>query len=226
VSSEVKKGEGAKEVKKGEGAKGGGQRRKKSEAAQPLVKSVAVDEAASETGRGELLKLDSDFVIITTMADEISALEDFKAPPSPKADTPHKVAPPVQDEASQLEPQPVLSPPSIEAEGRETPQDSANEIYVSLLEDEGDFRAGQLATVKIHVGRGAYGQKPVTDASVIVKVLGTSFRPIIMTATTDDHGVAIVRALLPRFTSGRAAIIIRAVSGEDWAEMRRIIHQD
>jgi hypothetical protein len=82
-----------------------------------------------------------------------------------------------------------------------------------------------LATVKVYVGRGAYGQKPEAEASVTVKVLGTSFRPVILTTGTDTQGVGIVRALLPRFTSGRAAIIIRAVAGEDSAEMRRIIHQ-
>ena len=58
-----------------------------------------------------------------------------------------------------------------------------------------------------------------------VKVLGTSFRPLILTTATDALGVGVVRALLPRFTSGRAAIIIRAVAGEESAEMRRIIHQ-
>ncbi|HYY93699.1 MAG TPA: hypothetical protein VE713_04210, partial [Pyrinomonadaceae bacterium] len=89
----------------------------------------------------------------------------------------------------------------------------------------GDFRAGQLVMIKVHVGRGAYGQRAVAGAQVTVKVLGTTFRPLILASATDGTGVAVVRALLPRFTSGRAAIIIRAVDGEDAAEMRRIIHQ-
>jgi hypothetical protein len=62
-------------------------------------------------------------------------------------------------------------------------------------------------------------------AEVTVKVLGTTFRPLILTGETDETGVAVVRALLPRFTSGRAAIIIRAADGEEAVEMRRIIHQ-
>jgi hypothetical protein len=99
------------------------------------------------------------------------------------------------------------------------------ELYLSLLDDEGDFRAGQLATIKVHVGRGTYGQRPVTNASVTVKVLGTTFRPMIQMTETDEQGVAVVRALLPRFNAGRAAIIIRAADRDDAVEMRRIIHQ-
>jgi hypothetical protein len=102
---------------------------------------------------------------------------------------------------------------------------ASEDLYLSLLDDEGEFRAGQLATVKIHVGRGQYGQQSVADAEVTVKVLGTTFRPIILITNTDPDGLAVVRALLPRFTSGRAAIIIRASVGGDFAELRRIIHQ-
>jgi hypothetical protein len=103
--------------------------------------------------------------------------------------------------------------------------DAEEELYLTLLEDEGEFRAGQLATIKVQVGHGAYGQRPAPDASVIIKVLGTSFRPLILSTRTDHDGVAVVRALLPRFTSGRAAVIIRAASGANVAELRRIIHQ-
>lgn len=101
----------------------------------------------------------------------------------------------------------------------------AEPLYLSLLDDEGEFRAGQLATVKIHVGRGQFGHTPVAGASVSIKVLGTTFRPLILSTTTDDEGLAVVRALLPGFTSGRAAIIIRAGTDGEVAELRRIIHQ-
>ena len=103
--------------------------------------------------------------------------------------------------------------------------EASEELYLTLLDDDGEFRAGQLATIRIHVGRGQYGQRPVAAANITVKVLGTSFRPLIVTTKTDEEGLAVVRALLPRFTSGRAAIIIRAADGEDVAEMRRIIQQ-
>jgi hypothetical protein len=132
--------------------------------------------------------------------------------PSPKTET--EAAPP---EAKSVE--------AAEASEMGTTEAADEELYLSLLDDEGDFRAGQLATVKIHVGRGAYGQQSVADAEVIVKVLGTTFRPIILNTNTDADGLAVVRALLPRFTSGRAAIIIRASEGGGVAELRRIIHQ-
>jgi hypothetical protein len=116
----------------------------------------------------------------------------------------------------------VLEEPQAEAFAEAA---GAEEIYLTLLEDEGEFRAGQLATIKIRVGRGQFGQRAVADAAVTIKVLGTTFRPLILSTKTGVDGVAVVRALLPRFTSGRAAIIIRASSGEEFAEMRRIIHQ-
>jgi len=121
-------------------------------------------------------------------------------------------------------PPPAPAPPEAEA-GEETSAEGEGELYLNLVDDEGDFRAGQLATIKIHVGRGKYGRQAVADAAVSVRVLGTSFRPLILTTQTDLDGYAVVRALLPRFTSGRAAIIIRAVADGDVAELRRIIHQ-
>jgi hypothetical protein len=234
--SEATKVEGA----RGEATKVGGKRRKKSEVEQPVVQSALAEvegvEAGSvemgdgeaggvEAGSGQSAMANQGIVILTTLAEEIDALEAFQTRPVLTLNTAHEVAPPTRDEEPETEAEPILSPPVTEAEVQQTTPDSTDEIYLSLLDDEGDFRAGQLATVKIHVGRGAYGQRAVTDASVTVKVLGTSFRPIILSATTDELGVAVVRALLPRFTSGRAAIIIRAVSGDDAAEMRRIIHQ-
>jgi hypothetical protein len=99
-------------------------------------------------------------------------------------------------------------------------------LYLKLLDDEGEFRAGQFATIKIYTGRGRYGRSAVREAEVTVKVLGTTFRPLLLSTKTNDEGVAVIRAILPRFTSGRAAILIRAVAPEgDVAELRRIIHQ-
>ena len=100
------------------------------------------------------------------------------------------------------------------------------ELFLNLVDDEGDFRAGQLATIKVYVGRGRLGRSCVPDAGVTVKVLGTTFRPMILSTQTDGDGLAVVRALLPHFTSGRAAILIRATDSRgEAAELRRIIHQ-
>jgi hypothetical protein len=167
-----------------------------------------------------------EIVILATLADEINALGDFT--PRPAAIPPAPPEPPAAEPRAHVAVTPSVdaaSGPVLTAELLGAPQDASDELYLTLLDDEGEFRAGQLATVKVYVGRGAYGQRPEAEASVTVKVLGTSFRPLIMSTATDAQGVGVVRALLPRFTSGRAAIIIRAVAGDDAAEMRRIIHQ-
>jgi hypothetical protein len=97
------------------------------------------------------------------------------------------------------------------------------ELNLQLIEDR-DFHAGDVVALRIRVSRGAGGeQDSVSDAAVTVKVLGTTFRPLICSAMTDRDGMAVVFTTLPRFASGRAAILIRAVSGHRDAEMRRII---
>lgn len=234
------------------GARKAGQRRKKSEApatekkaepappppveavarpveAKPAPKPAAPAPPAPAPPRAEAAapaglkpKAEPDIVILSTLADEMGALDDYRPAPAKKEVPPPPTPPPAVKEA---EPEPVPVEPLLVTEVFEESDDASDEIYLSLLDDEGEFRAGQLVTVKIYVGRGTYGQRPVGQANLTVKVLGTSFRPIIVTTTTDEHGVGVVRALLPRFSSGRAAIIIRAVAGDHAAEMRRIIHQ-
>ncbi|MGH9902782.1 MAG: hypothetical protein ACRD68_13320, partial [Pyrinomonadaceae bacterium] len=68
-----------------------------------------------------------------------------------------------------------------------------------------------------------YRNVPVREADVTVKILGTTFRPMIVSTTTDTNGIAVVRAQLPRFTSGRAAILICARAHGYEAELRRVI---
>ncbi len=101
-----------------------------------------------------------------------------------------------------------------------------DDLYLNLIDDEGEFRGGQLATIRIYAGRGKFGGRSVPAANVTVKVLGTTFRPIILSTQTDDKGIAVVRALLPHFTSGRAAILIRVTDATgETAELRRVIQQ-
>jgi hypothetical protein len=68
-------------------------------------------------------------------------------------------------------------------------------------------------------------EKPVVGASLSVKILGTTFRPQLYSVKTERDGVAVVSAQIPRFTSGRAAILIlaAAVDGRS-TETRRVIH--
>lgn len=199
------------------------------EGAPPAVEPHEPEVAAPPPAKsvpplGVKAKPEPDIVILSSLADEISALDYYSfAPPKKEAAPPPSPPRPEVAEVTTAEFVPVE--PLLVAEVVEESEELSDEIYLSLLDDEGEFRAGQLVTIKIYVGRGAYGQLPVGEANLTVKVLGTSFRPLIVTTTTDEHGVGVVRALLPRFNSGRAAIIIRAVAGDTSAEMRRIIHQ-
>jgi len=67
-------------------------------------------------------------------------------------------------------------------------------------------------------------EKPLANVSVSIKVLGTTFRPLIYTLKTESDGVASVSTDIPQFNSGRAAVLIRAVTKDQAAELRRIIH--
>jgi hypothetical protein len=60
--------------------------------------------------------------------------------------------------------------------------------------------------------------------AVSIKILGTTFRPLIYTLKTESDGVATVETQIPVFTSGRAAVLVRAVARDQAAELRRIIH--
>lgn len=86
------------------------------------------------------------------------------------------------------------------------------------------FRAGERKTLQICVHRGD-PLKRIVGAQVVVKVLGSSFRPLIFHAKTDATGVAVVHLQLPQFRSGRAALLVRAVDKGEEAELRQIVRQ-
>ena len=91
------------------------------------------------------------------------------------------------------------------------------------------FKGGERKTLSIMVSRGGAAAAGggegcgLSGARVMVKVLGTSFRPLIFHARTDSNGIAIVHLQLPHFKTGRAAILVRAMSGGEEVELRRVI---
>ncbi|MDX6712610.1 MAG: hypothetical protein QOH96_3626 [Blastocatellia bacterium] len=91
--------------------------------------------------------------------------------------------------------------------------------------NERPFKAGESVTLDIAV-RGSFdlGSKILTNIPVGVKILGTSFRPMILSSKTDKEGIASIAVVLPHFTSGRAAILIRAAVDGETIELRRMIH--
>ena len=98
------------------------------------------------------------------------------------------------------------------------------ELQLSLV-DEKKFVAGEFVKIHVHVGRGGDPAGVVRGAAVTLKVLGSSFRPLIFTEKTGSDGVATFYTMLPYFTSGRAAILVSATANSHRAELRRIIHQ-
>lgn len=97
-------------------------------------------------------------------------------------------------------------------------------LHLTLI-DEKEFRGGGTVTLQIRVGQGSDGREVIAGADVTVKVLGSTFRPLIFPTKTGVDGIATVRAVLPHFQTGRAALLVRAIANGYEAELRRIIHQ-
>ena len=106
-----------------------------------------------------------------------------------------------------------------ELSGRERPADT--KLSLEMLGDS-KFKGGERRTVIVMVCRGT-DRKVVRDAQVMIKVLGSSFRPVIFHASSDANGLANVHLQLPHFSAGRAAILIRAMSGSEEVELRRVV---
>ncbi len=111
---------------------------------------------------------------------------------------------------------------------RQWPQAEVSESetgVVLLVLDEDEFRAGGSFTIRVLVeDRSGKKGKPLTGVDVSVRVLGTTFRPQIYSVKTERDGVAAVSTTMPNFTSGRAAVLIRAVAKGQTIEVRRVIH--
>jgi hypothetical protein len=97
-------------------------------------------------------------------------------------------------------------------------------VTLTILNDE-EFRAGESFTIRVLLeDNSGNKQKSLAGVPVSVKILGTAFRPQIYTIKTERDGVAIVQATMPGFSSGRAAVLIRATVKDETIEARRVIH--
>jgi len=100
---------------------------------------------------------------------------------------------------------------------------SDDKLKIELLNDA-RFKGGERKTISIIVRRGN-AEEGLSGAHVLVKVIGSSFRPLIFHARTDSQGVAVVHLQLPHFKAGRAAILVKAMSDGEESELRRVITQ-
>jgi len=120
-------------------------------------------------------------------------------------------------------PEPEVEEP-VEVEELVSEPDLEDGLFIELLDDD-EFYSGQRYTLRVLVNNRTNGdEKPLANVAVSVKVLGTTFRPLIYTLKTESDGVASLSTDIPQFNSGRAAVLIRAVTKDQAAELRRIIH--
>jgi len=156
-----------------------------------------------------------------TAPDEAAAsVEEGAAPASVSAEEP--VEPEGRSSRAKDAPDTVYDP------RRESPlgEVAEKETRLSLtMLDENEFRAGESFHIRVRVDdESGNNKRPLMGVSVSVKILGTTFRPQIYSVRTERDGVAAVLTTMPTFTSGRAAVLIRAVANGETTELRRVIH--
>lgn len=97
-------------------------------------------------------------------------------------------------------------------------------LTLTLLDDD-ELYSGDSKILRVLVSeRKRDDEKALGNIPVSIKILGTTFRPLIYTVKTERDGVASVQAEIPYFTSGRAAVLVKVVAKSHSAELRRIIH--
>ncbi len=181
--------------------------------------------------RREAQKTDQELsAAATTEADEFAAKDDDSAPiPKPQIDVAIVESKeiydsePVIDVLSIIEEEFLLPEEAVEIvsdmAGRE--RSSHNRLCVEFI-NETAFKSGERTTVTFMVCRGSE-RKVVRNAQILVKILGSNFRPQIFHSITDQNGLAKMDVELPDFSSGRGALLVRASSAGEEIELRRSI---
>jgi hypothetical protein len=146
-------------------------------------------------------------------------------PPPPRAEEPvEEAVVEAVEEVTAPETEEVVAADEHGTEEPISAEPQPDGLVIALLDDEG-FYSGEKYTLRVFIADRVGGaEKPVANAAVSIKILGTTFRPLIYSLKTESDGVATVATQIPEFNSGRAAVLVRAVVKEQAAELRRIIH--
>ena len=115
-----------------------------------------------------------------------------------------------------------LKPFEILTDFSQVLENKTDTLFIELL-NEVNFRGGENHTVSIMVGRGVE-RLALVSANIMIKVLGTNFRPLIFHTKTDSNGVAVVSLQIPQFSRGRAAVLLKAMSNGEEVELRKIVY--
>jgi hypothetical protein len=110
---------------------------------------------------------------------------------------------------------------AIESELAGSERPANNRLEVELLGDK-KLKGGESREIAVMVCRGT-SRKIVPHAEVMIKVIGSSFRPLIFHSWTDDNGLAQMTIDIPSFKKGRAALLVRIMSDGEETELRRPI---
>ena len=142
----------------------------------------------------------------------------FTSPPPVQSEPPARdfEAPPPSPEFEHVDYSRVVNYSDVEG--------GVDNLQVILLEDK-KFIAGEFVKIQLRVARGQDGSLNVAHAAVTLKILGSTFRPLIFSGKTGADGIVVFYAMLPYFTSGRAAILVTVSDDGEKAELRRVIHQ-
>jgi len=96
-----------------------------------------------------------------------------------------------------------------------------HKLNIDIIGETG-LKGGEEKDVCIMVCRGTT-RKVVPRAEIMIKLLGSDFRPVIYHAVTDRNGIATVRVKVPQFQSGRASMVARAISDGEEVEIRSAV---
>lgn len=148
-------------------------------------------------------------------------MEQQWTPPPPRVEEPE-----VEVVAEEVAPEPEVVAATDDHVSEEAPveEELPDGLSITMLDDE-EFYSGERYTLRVLIGNRVAGDEtPLAAVAVSIKILGTTFRPLIYSLKTERDGVATVETQIPVFTSGRAAVLVRAVAKDQAAELRRIIH--
>lgn len=143
--------------------------------------------------------------------------------PAPIWNVPVKILEPVIEDVQIVEEEMILPDEAVQilTENINAEPEVDGNLHIELLGSE-TFRSGEKKTIGILVHRGNQ-KKGLSGTHIMVKILGSAFRPLIFHAKTDSNGVATVHLQMPQFKAGRAVILVRAMSGNEETELRRSI---
>jgi hypothetical protein len=141
-----------------------------------------------------------------------------EVPADPFADAPIIDDVSVIDEAETILPAEAVA---VVADLSRSPRPANEKLRIELLTDS-RLKGGDRQTLSVMLCSGSEG-KVVSNAEIMIKVIGSSFRPVIFHARSDANGIAKFHLQLPHFQVGRAALLVRAMTGGEEIELRRAV---